>query len=396
MRILINGFNMGSGGGLAHAHAILTGLSRLEGGHDFLAIVPDLPEYRALDGVGRLRLRLHPVRWAFPLRHVQYYVREIGRAARAFNAEAVLSLTSLAVPRIDLPQFVLANQALLAVPATYYRPGAPIWFRIKVALQRLTFRAGLQRTSALIVHSRFMEQHFRATWSFGGAIVHVPAFKDVSAPVTKMPAPIQQLLTADPHFKVLYPASYSHYKNFKPLLDAFVLLRHRRRPIRLVTTIPKVKASEPFFKAISELGLEDTVINIGSLPHAAMPALYQLVDATVQVSLLESYGLTYIESFQHERPQVVSDLPFAREMCGEACLYAPSSSAEGIADAIERLEQDPSLRAELVRRGRERLATAVVSVEEYARRLVNAVVQGTSRATGVSGSGVAPRLRTTI
>lgn len=240
------------------------------------------------------------------------------------------------------------------------------------------FRAGLPAVTALLVHTRFMEQQLRSTWGFDRPIVLLPSFTpDVHDDGAARLAP-PALQERDGWFTILYPSTFSPYKNFDRLLEAIALVRSRGVPVRLVTTV--APDARGFFERVAKLGIRDSVVNVGVVPLAHMLALYRSVDATIQLSLLEAYGLTYIEAFQWDRPQVVADLPFAREIAGDARLYVPPDSVERIAVGIARLAGDPALRADLVRRGRERLATVVVTIEDYARRIVDAVVQGTVEA----------------
>jgi len=55
---------------------------------------------------------------------------------------------------------------------------------------------------------------------------------------------------------------------------------------------------------------------------------------------------------------VTSDLDFARELCGDAALYAPPRDAEAMARTILDLARSPALAERLVAAGQARLSRA--------------------------------------
>lgn len=60
----------------------------------------------------------------------------------------------------------------------------------------------------------------------------------------------------------------------------------------------------------------------GPLCRERLPALYESHDAVVFPSLAESFGLPLVEAMAMGLPVLVSDRPWAHELCGEAALYA--------------------------------------------------------------------------
>ncbi|MFF2271643.1 glycosyltransferase family 4 protein [Agromyces sp. NPDC058136] len=66
-----------------------------------------------------------------------------------------------------------------------------------------------------------------------------------------------------------------------------------------------------------------------------------------------------MEYMAYALPSVAFDLTETRVSGGDAVLYVPSGSITAFADAVERLIDDPGLRAELGRRARSRVATVL-------------------------------------
>ncbi len=107
---------------------------------------------------------------------------------------------------------------------------------------------------------------------------------------------------------------------------------------------------------IKKYGLEDRIINVGSLTQEQLADYYNSCDCLVMPTLLESFSGTYLEAMHFGMPILTSDLDFAHEVCGDAALYFDPWDAASIKDSILRLKNDLDLRHNLVEKGRTRLS----------------------------------------
>ena len=86
------------------------------------------------------------------------------------------------------------------------------------------------------------------------------------------------------------------------------------------------------FETLARLDFnESEVVLCGSLSKAAVNRMYALSDVLVFPSLVETLGLPLQEALALSLPIVACDTPFAREICGEAALYAPAESPAALA-----------------------------------------------------------------
>lgn len=386
MRILINCFSSLSGGTQAIGKALL---SHLPDTHEYLAICPRDTSYEELTANDRLQFHFHPKGCAYPLGHLYYYGLRIAQIAAQFEADAFISITSNGAPLLRIPQFLIIHQAYLAVEVSYYKRFTSMKFRQRIGLQRMLFRLSLKVARGLMVQSHFMESNIRRTYNFRRPIVVLPPFCEPGYMGGGAGGHVdERLMSLAGTFRFLYAAHYYPQKNFEVLLRAMVILKRKGKPVSLVLTIDdRGFGAEEYLRKVELLNIEERVLNIGPVPGSEMPSLYLGCDGCVQVSLLEAYGITYIEAMALGRPQIVCDLGFVHEICGDAALYVPADSAEEVAEAMCRVAEDPALRADLVERGRRRIRENCVSPEEHTRTIIDAVVK---MSQGMGGCGWNP------
>jgi len=80
---------------------------------------------------------------------------------------------------------------------------------------------------------------------------------------------------------------------------------------------------------------------------------YQRCDMVVFASLYEGFGLPILEAQAMGRPVITSNFGAMKEAAGEGALLVDPYSVEAIREAILRVKNEPGLREELVRKGRE-------------------------------------------
>jgi glycosyltransferase involved in cell wall biosynthesis len=139
-------------------------------------------------------------------------------------------------------------------------------------------------------------------------------------------------------------------KNHTAVLNAWRRLgRHDARLVIVGTTNDRVFKREPFAEVPG-------VVHLGSVDDTSLKALLQGARGLVFPSLYEGFGLPPIEAMACECPVLVSNAAALPEVCGDAALYADPRAEADLARSMSRLLDDASLRADLVMRGRGRVA----------------------------------------
>jgi glycosyltransferase involved in cell wall biosynthesis len=108
------------------------------------------------------------------------------------------------------------------------------------------------------------------------------------------------------------------------------------------------------------LELDERVIFRAPVASTAMPAFYRELDALVLPSLTrrnwkEQFGRVLIEAMACGVPVVGSNSGEIPNVIGDAGLVFPEDNAEALLECLRKLHQNPSLRAELAQRGRQRV-----------------------------------------
>lgn len=159
-----------------------------------------------------------------------------------------------------------------------------------------------------------------------------------------------------PRGYVLFVGTFEPRKNVPLLLEAYARWRARQPeapPLVLVGNTGWLFAET--HARIAELGLTGQVRILENVPGASLPALYTGAGVVVLPSHYEGFGLPVLEAMGCGTPVVISNRASLPEIAGEAALIVAELTAERLAEALERALGDTALRAELTRRGLERV-----------------------------------------
>lgn len=159
-------------------------------------------------------------------------------------------------------------------------------------------------------------------------------------------------------FTFLTPAASYPHKNFARHIMAAAELKSRMAlPFRLLFTLPADSEQWRELRRLSEtLGVAQEVSTLGPLDRPALLTAYREASAVLFMTLCECSSSVYPEAFVSGRPVVTSDRAFAREVCGEAALFADPLNPAEIAQQMALVATSAAVREELVRNGRRQLS----------------------------------------
>jgi glycosyltransferase involved in cell wall biosynthesis len=144
-------------------------------------------------------------------------------------------------------------------------------------------------------------------------------------------------------------------KNIKRILEAFARFRlDTRSDLRLVLAGRRDWSAAGMDEIIDRERLRPHVIELGHLRHEDLAVLYSGARMFVFPSLWEGFGIPVIEAMACGTPVITSDDSCLPEIAGGAALLVDPTSVEAIAEAMERVDSDESLREGLRAKGLER------------------------------------------
>lgn len=358
MRIAVLAHGLRAGGGRVVGTNILDNLTAFAGSHEFLFVVPDQAEYRALGlekrgiFVSYYRRKLgHLDRWYFDSRTLPNKIRQ-------FRPNVVLGLGNLGVRSIQCPQAILVHNPYLFYDKKSYG-NLSLMSKMFVFSLKREFDKHLRAADLVFTQTQTIEKRLRGIWGYQGKTVITPNvisdFLDFDPARAAMPSLLEGHTDK---FKMFYLTRYYPHKGLEMLVEVVDRFQDELADVVTVLTIdpdqhPNARRLLQFIK---NKGLCDRIINVGPLRPDQLSDYYLSCDCLVMPTRLESFSGTYLESMHFGLPILTSDLDFAHEVCDEAALYFDPWDPASIKDAILRLKNDPGLKGDLVRNGTEHLA----------------------------------------
>lgn len=179
----------------------------------------------------------------------------------------------------------------------------------------------------------------------------------------------------DPYL-FLYVMNYTLQKNLSYLLQALSIARREKLRVRVMVTTQLSKGPKACYEEDRKLIYESDLINSGYLSLIGpkfgqeLADLYRTVDACIFPSFCEAFGHPLVEAMAVGKPVVCSDLPYAREICGDHAIYMDTDDPE---DLVRIWRQWPSVAANVPLATKEELQERF-SWEKHVSRLLDSLL----------------------
>ena len=156
---------------------------------------------------------------------------------------------------------------------------------------------------------------------------------------------------------LLFVGTIEPRKNLAVLLEAFAALKSKKKFTgKLVVVGMKGWMMNTLSEQLGRLGLNGEVVFLGYVTDAQLRVLYNKSAAFVFPSLYEGFGFPIVEAFACGAAVVASNTSSCAEVSGDAALSIDPHSPQDIAQAIQKIIEDPALKAFLKAKGLERAA----------------------------------------
>lgn len=316
-------------------------------------------------------------------RRLVWLSRDLPRCADRACADVIFSLANISPLRFRVPNVLFVQQR-----KAFEREGSgslKTWLRFAL-LGRLV-RRSVARADRVVVQTTNMRDligRYGAALAEKTAVIPSPV-RTFQGAGTSLALPNARATATGQ--KLLYVSVAREHKNHAALIEAFALLRRRLTDVCLWLTVagpddPGAGALERSLHSLAcDLEVTDSILWLGLLGPGGVATAYAQADLTVFPSLNESYGLPLAESILAGTPVSAADLPYAREICGNASAYFdprdPHAIAATIGNVLGSEDALADLRARTMARAR-RLSPGELA-ERLCRELESAARKKTAR-----------------
>lgn len=165
-----------------------------------------------------------------------------------------------------------------------------------------------------------------------------------------------------PERYLFYPAQLWPHKNHLRLVRAIGRIKEDQGvEVHVVlcgahTGAIRGQVMKDIMREVNRLGITNRIHYLGYVCNDAMSALYAEAVGLVMPTFFGPTNIPISEAWLLGCPVLTSDIQGVREQVGDAGLLVDPRSVEAIADGISRLWEDSTLRADLAKRGKERLS----------------------------------------
>ncbi len=218
-------------------------------------------------------------------------------------------------------------------------------YRLKQRVYAYVIKHAARKSVRLITPSQFVKEDVAA---FSGVraekiiVTHEAADRIPDAPEA-LPA------LQNKRF-IMYVGRPTPHKNLERLIEAFSLLQAQHPGLVLVLAGKKDANYRAIEAGVQAKGLKN-ILFAGFISEGQLRWLYEHCAAYVFPSLSEGFGLPGLEAMIHEAPVVSSNASCLPEIYGEAAHYFDPLDTGAMADAINEVLTDKTLRQKLIKDG---------------------------------------------
>jgi glycosyltransferase involved in cell wall biosynthesis len=331
-KILINGFSSKAGGGRA---ILVDYLSQLlchsqTDSNTYYILTPDPVEYKWVAARNIILVHVPYVfQWMWALG--VYYFIYLPFFVVKNKIDVVFNLADIVLP-VPCKQVYFFDWAYAVYPDSVVwarmKIGDSLKRRVKLLMMKKTFRFA----DVTVAQTKTMAIRLQKLYGLRNVRI-VPSPVTLRSPDSSSAA--HPLLAGNRNY-LLCLSNYAPHKNIEILLEVAKILRFEKSDFTIVTTLSVSgnSAVEAFLAAIEKEGLSEYLLNIGFVPAKSIHAVFKSCSSLLFPTLLESYGLPFVEAMAVGKTIITSDFDFTRDVCGEVAFYFDPLDAKSIHRAI--------------------------------------------------------------
>ncbi len=216
------------------------------------------------------------------------------------------------------------------------------------------------KTSSVIVPSNFWRDYIIKKYHFNSKkIITTYEAVDPTLAPSRLPAGRHghraialACRQAWPSRYILYTGNLYPHKNINIIFQAL-----RKLPnIKLKIISSKNIFYDRAVNLVKKLNIEKQVEFLGYVPDDKFKTIYQHALALVHPAFLEGFSLTGLEAMAQNCPVIASNSSCLPEIYGDSVLYFDPNNSDELVSQITKLQNNPELRQDLIKRGHSQIA----------------------------------------
>lgn len=342
MRILLDASNLGATGPEVLCRNLVPLLADKAPNDEFILLLPSsksgddwgLPANVCVSSVRRLRVQEVSRMWDINF--------GLSRLCQISKADVYFTLGDIGPVRLSIPHVIYLHQPYLVYTEPELDASLPQFEKIKLRYQRWHFFRSVSKANTVIVQTRVMKER----------LVKLYQLPDEKVKIIPPPMPfhlqgLRDRKTEEGASKrfgqhslnLLFLATYYAHKNHVILPAVIKELRQRNLSgkVHFYLTLDGDRRREETALLKTLMTESDMATNLGRLSPDEVASIFHNADALFMPTLVETFGLIYLEALATRKPILTSDRDFSRHICGDLAIYFDPHDPDSIADAIERL-----------------------------------------------------------
>lgn len=345
--VFINGLKSKTGGGKSIFSNYLTLLSNHQTRNKFFILTPDYNEYSKFS-FNSVEIIDIPGVYKHNIFAPVLYSLIIPKLLQQYKIDLIFNLGDIIIPT-SIPQLYLFDWAYAVYPDSIVWKRMDIKTLIKLRVKKFAIEKYIKKATTIIVQTKTIKARLISLYGLNNVEI-VPNAVNIENMINRQQYDFD--LPSEKR-KLLYLTNYHSHKNLEILIPLARKILISDLPFCIIVTIEKCerKLARKFLEEVESLGLQQIIKNIGTVASPQIPSLYNQCDALIMPTLLESYGLPYVEAMYHQKTVFTSNLDFAQDVCGDAAYYFDPLDANSILDSIKEAFEDEETRFQKIQKG---------------------------------------------
>lgn len=283
----------------------------------------------------------HPVLWYI------WFEFRIPAILKKYKADLFLSTDGYLTTRSDVPQLPVMHDLNFI-----HRPKGLPWAISKY--YNIFFPRFAMKASRIATVSVFSKNDISGTFKINPDKIDVvySGYNQMYSPVSaEEQIAVRNRITGGNRY-FLYVGALHPRKNIEGILLSFDEFKSKSdSSVKLVIAGGKMFKTGRIFRIYSKMKFRQEVIFTGRIPNEELRLILGSALALVFVPFFEGFGLPLIEAMGAGVPVISSNTTSLPEVGGDAVLYADPSKPSEIADAMQRVNLDETLRTQMIQKG---------------------------------------------